>query len=96
MMGRGPRGRAPPERNVRRPSWYERLLDRDNPAAPIVFVILLVLVIGAVCTFAPILERAIEGRSPESSAPASPGPGLVLVAAGGSASAGYRHGTQVG
>ena len=46
--------------------WYERLVDRDNPAAPLILVILLVLVIGAVCSIGPLLDRWIEGKQPES------------------------------
>jgi hypothetical protein len=46
--------------------WYERLMDRDNPAAPMIVVILLVLAIGAVCTIGPLMDRWIEGKEPES------------------------------
>jgi hypothetical protein len=45
----------------RRP-WYERLIDRDNPAAPIVLLIFLVLMIGFVLAIGPMLDRMISGR----------------------------------
>jgi hypothetical protein len=51
---------------VKKRPWIERLLDRDNPAAPLILVILLVLVIGLVCSVGPILDRAIEGQQPGS------------------------------
>ena len=48
----------------RRP-WWERLLDRDNPMAPLLLVVLLVLAIGFVLTVGPLLDRFIGGeRSP--------------------------------
>jgi hypothetical protein len=54
------------ERSVQKRPWYERLVDRDNPAAPLILVILLVLVVGMVCSIGPLLDRWIEGKQPES------------------------------
>ena len=45
--------------------WYERLLDRDNPVAPLLVLGLLVLAIVIVMLLAPLLQRSIEGE-PES------------------------------
>jgi hypothetical protein len=44
--------------------WYERFFDRDNSVAPIVVLVLLVLVVGAVLTLGPMLDRAIQGPRP--------------------------------
>ncbi len=79
--------------------WIERLFDRDNSAAPVVVLILLVLVIGFVCTIGPILDRVIEGKSPESHRWA-PVESVLHVVGGaqtaGQEAAGYRMGTIVG
>jgi hypothetical protein len=42
--------------------WLERLFDRDNAAAPVVVLVLLVVVIGLVLLIGPVLDRLIEGR----------------------------------
>ncbi|HEY7061345.1 MAG TPA: hypothetical protein VII06_07705 [Chloroflexota bacterium] len=49
--------------------WWERLLDRDNPAGPIIVLVLLVLAIVLVLILGPMLDRLIEGEPPESLAP---------------------------
>jgi hypothetical protein len=46
--------------------WYVRMLDRDNPAAPVVVLVLLVLVIAAVLFIGPLLDQRIEGDRPRS------------------------------
>ncbi|HLH26517.1 MAG TPA: hypothetical protein VK066_28685 [Chloroflexota bacterium] len=57
----------------RRP-WWERLLDRDSPAGPIIVIILFILVVALVLTIGPMLDRWIEGEQPASHqlAPAPP------------------------
>lgn len=48
---------------MERPPWYERLLDRDNPVAPIVLLVLLVVVIVFVLTIGgPMLDGLIRNR----------------------------------
>ena len=49
----------------RRP-WYERLMDRDNPAGPFIVLALLILAIGMVLIIGPILDRLISGDRPSS------------------------------
>jgi hypothetical protein len=66
---------------VDQPPWYERLFDRDNSVAPIVVLVLLVLVVGAVLTFGPMLDRAIQGPRPTAtpSSQVRDAPRLLLV-----------------
>lgn len=43
--------------------WYERFFDRDNPVAPIVILVALVLVIIFILTIGgPMLDGLIRGR----------------------------------
>lgn len=49
--------------------WWERLLDRDSPAGPIIVLVLLILAIAFVLTIGPWLDRLIEGERPASHVP---------------------------
>ncbi|HLI27603.1 MAG TPA: hypothetical protein VKZ60_11055 [Chloroflexota bacterium] len=41
--------------------WYERLLDRDNPVAPVIVLVLLVVVIVFIVTIGgPLLDGLIQ------------------------------------
>jgi len=42
--------------------WWERLLDRDSPAGPVIVLVLLILAIGFVLFIGPKLDRLIEGE----------------------------------
>jgi hypothetical protein len=63
-------------------SWWERLFDRDNPAGPIIVVVLLLLAIGIVLTIGPLLDRIIEGEKPASYHTEPPTTALLLSPGG--------------
>jgi len=52
--------------------WWERLLDRDNPAGPWIVLGLLILAIVLVLSLGPLLDRIIEGPKPASYSPVQP------------------------
>ena len=62
--------------------WWERLFDRDNPAGPIIVLVLLGLAIAAVLTIGPLLDRMIEGPAPASHIAEPSAPLLLLPRAG--------------
>jgi hypothetical protein len=45
-----------------RRSWWERLIDRDNEAAPVIVIVLFVAIVVTVLIVGPIIDRAIAGR----------------------------------
>jgi hypothetical protein len=60
--------------------WWERLMDRDSPAGPVIVLVLLILAIGFVLLIGPTLDRMIEGEKPASNMAPTASP-LPLVAA---------------
>ena len=41
--------------------WYERLIDRDNPVAPIVLIVILLVLVISILTFGgPLLDRLVN------------------------------------
>src|SRR5205085_283520 len=66
------------ERMMDQRPWWERLLDRDSPAGPIIVLVLLILAIGFVLVVGPVLDRLIEGEKPASHLP-QPAPTLAVT-----------------